>query len=810
METNPQTMSTSGGRCYKARAQDGPALIQNGNVVFQAYHVGWIIAGFFAMVATGVSFWLVDKHLQWYTNKREQRYIVRILFMVPIYALVSFASFLFWNHATILVLIRDGYESTVLTAFFYLLLMYLSHDPEEQKSIFLKAGLSREADRQARKTGEVKKWVFPLGFIKWKPHDGLYFLQLMKWGVLQYCVIRPTTTLAAVILDYMGLYCEESWALGWGHVYITIIVSLSVTIAMYCLIQLYVSVADYLAPHRALLKLFAIKAVVFLTFWQATFLSVLSMFGVVKDTKYMTAADINIGIGAVLETVEMTLFAFLHIRAFTYRIYRPFNSPDSAEPEPERTPRLRSLVHAMDLRETLREIWIGCIYIWDKLRGKEPTPDVGARRIAHYEGAFGRPRASRFTGDNGNGNSVAAPEERPTLPAVKIAVDEEVDVDIEGEKQWLGLGDDYGYGLGYIKREKSDDLAVQIERELKKRGYTTDIAGRGHIGPPPDVDPGEDARRQASWWRRIYNRFSEHESEHEDEQGMSLMTHKSKRRSRRHWRGSKVVERDSLEPDIDDPPPPSLTRQHRNLRDSQLPSATEDILAPLPIFQDPRIPRQRGPPRIELPNLSSPSSDGVSLDTGAHATISPPTESSHADSLLGRIFPRTAKSQPTDLEMTGVGPFSVESMDEEAHARLSKAARNMLGQYYEFGVSAVEMSASTHHRYRDPQGPSTVRVIEPTYPSQSLHCRESAQHGSSVADSSPLRTPAPASTSSPRKEVPLRPQELNIQRVVPPPKVYIPVQVQQTATIREVSPLVATSLQRDKNPLMSRPDATVP
>ena len=36
---------------------------------------------------------------------------------------------------------------------------------------------------------------------------------------------------------------------------------ISVTIAMYCLIQLYVAVSEYLAPQKPLLKLFAIKAV---------------------------------------------------------------------------------------------------------------------------------------------------------------------------------------------------------------------------------------------------------------------------------------------------------------------------------------------------------------------------------------------------------------------------------------------------------------------------------------------------------------------------------------------------------------------
>jgi hypothetical protein len=67
-------------------------------------------------------------------------------------------------------LIRDAYEAIVLTAFFYLLLMYISHDFEEQKRVLLKAGLSVEADKIAREKGrEIQKWVFPLGFVKWKP-----------------------------------------------------------------------------------------------------------------------------------------------------------------------------------------------------------------------------------------------------------------------------------------------------------------------------------------------------------------------------------------------------------------------------------------------------------------------------------------------------------------------------------------------------------------------------------------------------------------------------------------------------------------
>ena len=42
---------------------------------------------------------------------------------------------------------------------------------------------------------------------------------------------------------------------------ISFIVAISVSIAMYCLLQLYLPIARHLAPHKPILKLFAVKAV---------------------------------------------------------------------------------------------------------------------------------------------------------------------------------------------------------------------------------------------------------------------------------------------------------------------------------------------------------------------------------------------------------------------------------------------------------------------------------------------------------------------------------------------------------------------
>lgn len=55
----------------------------------------------------------IYQHLRWYTNPSEQRWIVRILFIVPIYGCYSWISLLFFNGDSYYVYfftVRDCYE----------------------------------------------------------------------------------------------------------------------------------------------------------------------------------------------------------------------------------------------------------------------------------------------------------------------------------------------------------------------------------------------------------------------------------------------------------------------------------------------------------------------------------------------------------------------------------------------------------------------------------------------------------------------------------------------------------------------------
>lgn len=687
------------GRCHNERAPEkGPPLFQHGKLIVQAHDIGWLITGIFTITSVLISLWLMGKHLRWYTNKAEQRYIVRILLMVPIYAIVSFASYLFWNHSTPLLLLRDCYESTVLTSFFYLLLMYISPDPEEQKDVFRKVGLSRENDRQRLRAGEpLKKWMFPFGSVRWKPEDGLYFLQLMKWGVLQYCVVRPTTTLAAIILDYAGLYCEDSWSPGWGHLYISAVVSVSVSVAMYCLLQLYMSIKEPLAPQKPLLKLFAVKAVVFLTFWQASALSMLATFGFVKDTQYMTADNINIGIGAIMETVEMTLFALLHIKAFSYRPYV------TGVP----TKRFPSLVHAFNFKETLRELWRGLVYMIRRMRGREV--DVMARRQAALENIFGKSRHEI------QGSQVAslthqrtADEEKSAL-SVRVAIEETVHVN--AERQWLGVGDDYAYGLAYHnrrQREKSDGLEEQIEKELAQRGYgrrqpSDNRAKYDLLQPTEPAAPAARRRsgRSQSWWRSIYNRLSQSEPLEEPPLSTDVLPVVAERPvaerrppsfNPRKMDKAKVDPRQQL---YDDPPPPSVIRSYRESKSRQHSSrvahaAPDQNTVILEAFGPPRRRDTAPAPPHSVPSAeSTPSSRRQSL---------PPTPSSkRSDSFLGRAFP----------DYSDVSPFSSTSLLPSPSTASHDSRIRLSSRPHVVGTAEVPSATpQVVHPYRQPNTPA--------------------------------------------------------------------------------------------------------
>ena len=86
--------------------------------------------------------------------------------------------------------------------------------------------------------------------------------------MFQYCFIRVFFTIVSVVTEATDRYCEASLNPAFAHVWVLVFESVSVTIAMYCLIQFYIQTKDDLAEYRPGMKVLCIKLVIFFSFWQ--------------------------------------------------------------------------------------------------------------------------------------------------------------------------------------------------------------------------------------------------------------------------------------------------------------------------------------------------------------------------------------------------------------------------------------------------------------------------------------------------------------------------------------------------------------
>uniref|UniRef100_A0A915E1P7 Transmembrane protein 184B n=1 Tax=Ditylenchus dipsaci TaxID=166011 RepID=A0A915E1P7_9BILA len=102
-------------------------LHTNSTETFLHSGLAYGIAGFFTWAALFITSHQIYQHLRWYSCPSEQRWIIRILFIVPIYSFDSWLGLL-WNSNNVYIYfnsIRDCYEAFVIYSFLSLCYEYL-------------------------------------------------------------------------------------------------------------------------------------------------------------------------------------------------------------------------------------------------------------------------------------------------------------------------------------------------------------------------------------------------------------------------------------------------------------------------------------------------------------------------------------------------------------------------------------------------------------------------------------------------------------------------------------------------------------
>lgn len=105
-----------------------------GDVTF--HHFGLFLSAAFGLVALSIGMFLILMHSTHYLKPFEQRHIIRILFLIPVYSVVSFLSYLYYQHAIYFDILEGCYEAFAISSFFTLLCAYVAPNLHDQKEYF--------------------------------------------------------------------------------------------------------------------------------------------------------------------------------------------------------------------------------------------------------------------------------------------------------------------------------------------------------------------------------------------------------------------------------------------------------------------------------------------------------------------------------------------------------------------------------------------------------------------------------------------------------------------------------------------------
>mmetsp|Transcript_14134 Transcript_14134/g.32815 ORF Transcript_14134/g.32815 Transcript_14134/m.32815 type:complete len:526 (+) Transcript_14134:403-1980(+) len=271
---------------------------------------------------------LIYLHFTHWYMPGVQKYVIRIILMVPIYAVQSWLSLRF-HHARIYIdAIRNLYEAFVISSFVYYLIELLGGEEALVRTLRQKV---RDDPALAHHLGQH---TFPLSLVLEPWELGVEFMLQCKHGALQYVVAKTGFTILTYIFQSLGMYGEGNFNWTSPYPYLAFLMNISVMYALYSLVKLFHAVQDelrYPINWHPLGKFLCIKGVVFFTWWQGVLIFYLKAHGVIDDVGSWTGDEVANGLIDYCICVEMVMFAIAHSFTFTYTEYLPSTVENAIE-----------------------------------------------------------------------------------------------------------------------------------------------------------------------------------------------------------------------------------------------------------------------------------------------------------------------------------------------------------------------------------------------------------------------------------------------------------------------------------------------
>ncbi|CAA2984673.1 transmembrane 184C [Olea europaea subsp. europaea] len=265
-------------------------------------------SGFCVMLSLHFTFQLLTQHTFYWKNPKEQKAILIIIMMAPVYAINSFVGLLDIRGGKpffmFLDSVKECYEALAIAKFLALMYSYLN------------ISMSRNIVPDEIKGREIHH-SFPMTlFLPSKTHLDIRTIRFLKYWTWQFVIIRPICSILMITLQILGIY--PSWV-SWTF---TVILNLSFALAMYSLVVFYHVFAKELKPHKPLAKFLCVKGIVFFSFWQGIVLDILVAMGIIRSHHFwLDTEHVEEAIQNVLVCLEMVIFSVFQQYAFNVSPY---------------------------------------------------------------------------------------------------------------------------------------------------------------------------------------------------------------------------------------------------------------------------------------------------------------------------------------------------------------------------------------------------------------------------------------------------------------------------------------------------------
>ncbi|KAL9234206.1 hypothetical protein vseg_009101 [Gypsophila vaccaria] len=293
------------GKTWLPELSDGPTTLYSWSVVS---------ASIFVLIALVLSVYLIIEHLASYNQPEEQKFLIGLILMVPVYAIESFLSLLNSKVAFNCEVIRDCYEAFALYCFERYLIACLGGEVKTIEYMESKSVISSGSPLLGEAYSySVVEHPFPLKYFMKEWYLGENFYQAVKIGIVQYMIVKLICAFLAILLEACGVYGEGKFQWNYGYPYLAAVLNFSQTWALYCLVQFYAVTKDKLEPIKPLAKFLTFKSIVFLTWWQGVAVAFLFSIGAFRGS---LAQELKTRIQDYIICIEMGIAAMVHLYTF--------------------------------------------------------------------------------------------------------------------------------------------------------------------------------------------------------------------------------------------------------------------------------------------------------------------------------------------------------------------------------------------------------------------------------------------------------------------------------------------------------------